>query len=480
MSVELPVEPTLQSPTRWGLSRFRPGFVCSLLSLSLGLSACSEALYPPRPPQTPGPALADPPTSRVTMHLSLTSSGLSQLIESTVPQTGEIPFTLIGPRKLLWQRSPITLSFDGATGKLGVRATITGEALLPVGSKSFSLTMSAEAQPVLSSDYLAQLQAPLVTVTSEDRLLRAAEWSAGVLSDLKEQIQKQLADLRIDLRPMLEQSYLKLAQPFSFEVGDAKACGRLGLVAIEAGPTVLAGGIEKDLGAVIAPSVSMPCTQQAGMAKGATSVPPLHNVSSIPSGPFTVTLPIAATYDELQRAMKQAFTDGKLFFSKDYPDLYLEKPEVYASGGQVVTKLHLSGFVRKGFKVSLDGDLFMAGHPQVRDNELSIPDLEPTVETKNALLKLKTTLDTDGLRRQVREATRLDIGTRLRTVREKIEKDLVTRQKIPTPTGNGPEACVRVDLGRIEVSDIFAHDAYLRLYVKATASAAAYLPCPLK
>jgi hypothetical protein len=120
----------------------------------------------------------------------------------------------------------------------------------------------------------------------------------------------------------------------------------------------------------------------------------------------------------------------------------------------------------------------MAGHPQVRDNELSIPDLEPTVETKNALLKLKTAIDTEGLRRQVRQATRLDIGARLQAVRAKFEKDLVSRQRIPTPAGNGPEACVRVDLGRVEVSDVFAHDAYLRLYVRATANVAAYLPCP--
>jgi hypothetical protein len=448
------------------------------LAMLLSTSACTEALYPPRPPQTPGPALADPPTSRVTMHLSLTSAGLSQLIEASVPQRGEVPFTLIGQRKLIWQRTPITLAFDGATGKLGVRATITGEATLPVGSKSFSLTMAAEAQPVLSSDYLASLQAPNVTITSEDRLLRAAEWGGGVLSDIKEQIQKQLAELRIDLRPMLEQSYLKLAQPFSFKVGDATACGRLGLVAIEAGPTVLAGGLEKDLGAVIAPSVTMPCSTEGGMAAGATTVPPLHNVSSIPSGPFTVTLPVAATYAELQKAMKQAFTNGKLFFSTEYPDLYLTNPEVYASGGQVVTKLHLDGFVKKGFKVGLSGDLYMAGHPQVRDNELSIPDLEPTVETKNALLKLKTAIDTEGLRRQVRQATRLDIGARLQAVRAKFEKDLVSRQRIPTPAGNGPEACVRVDLGRVEVSDVFAHDAYLRLYVRATANVAAYLPCP--
>src|SRR6185295_17178975 len=75
----------------------------SLLSVCLFLSACSEALYPPRPPQMPGPALAEPSPSRMTMHVSLTASGLSKLIEATVPQNGEVPFTLLGQRKLVWR-----------------------------------------------------------------------------------------------------------------------------------------------------------------------------------------------------------------------------------------------------------------------------------------------------------------------------------------------------------------------------------------
>ncbi len=437
-------------------------------------SACSEALYPPRPPQTPGPALAEPPPSRITMHISLTATGLSRLFEASVPQTGEVPFTLLGQRKLIWRRSPIELAFDGALGKIIVRATINGEAALPATSKSFSLNFTAEAQPVLSSDYMAQLQAPSVTVQSDDRFLRAAEWGGGVLSDLKLDLEKRLRELRIDLRPVLADSYRKLAQPFRFAVGNANACVRLGLQSIEAGPTVLAGGIEKDLGVVVAPSVTLPCSSEIGLAAGAEVLPPLHNVASIPSGPFAVTVPVAATYEELQKAMKQAFTGGKLFFSKEYPDLYLEKPEIYASGGQVVTKLHLNGFAKKGFRVHLEGDLYLAGHPQVRDNDLSIPDLEPTVATKNALLKLKTSLDSEDIRRQARDALRLDIGARLQAVRGKVTKDLIVRQKI----NGGPEACVHADLGRVEVTDVFAHDTYLRMYVKVAASLAAYLPCP--
>lgn len=450
-------------------------FACAGL---LGLGACSEALYPPRPPQLPGPALAEPPPSRMTMHVSLTSAGLSKLIESTVPLSGEVPFTLLGPRKLLWQRTPVELSFDGATGKIGVRATINGEAMLPATSKRFSLNFTAEAQPVLSSDYLAQLQSPVVTIQSDDRLLKAAEWSAGVLSDLKTDLEKRLRELRVDLRPVLADNYQKLAKPFSFKVGEANACVRMGLQSIEAGPTVLAGGIEKDIGIVVAPSVTLPCTDEQGMAKGAAALPRLHNVASIPSGPFEVTIPVAATYEELQKAMSQAFTGGKLFFSKDFPDLYMEKPEVYASSGQIVVKLHLNGFVKKGFKVHLEGDLFMTGRPQVRDNELGVPDLEPTVATQNALLKLKTSIDSDSIKRQARDALRLDIGARLQSARAKVTKDLLVRQRLSSGSADSPEACVKVDLGRVEVTDVFAHDAYLRMYVKVAASTAAYLPCP--
>ncbi len=447
----------------------------TFLAGALLSSACSEALYPPRPPTTPGPALAEPPQSRVNLHVSLTQDGLSKLIEASVPTTGEVPFSFLGQRKLTWRRTPIELRFNNASGTIGVHATIQGTATLPATTTNVSINLTAEAQPVLSSDYIARLQVPQVQVTSDDRLLRAAEWSAGALSTIREQVEKQLRELRIDLRPVLAQSYLKLAKPFPFKVGDASACVRLGLQSIEAGPTVLAGGIEKDLSVVVAPSVTLPCTKEQGSAVGAQTLPPLHNVASIPAGPYEVVVPVAATYDELQKAMGQAFTNGKLFFSPEFPNLYLEKPEVYASGGQIVTKLHLNGFVKKGLTVNLAGDLYMTGHPQVRDNELEVPDLEPTIETTSALLKLKTAIDPNGMRKQVRQALRLDIGARLQAVREKLGKDLMVRQQV----NGGPEACVQASVGRIEVTNIFAHDAYLRLYVKVSAQSAAYLPCPL-
>ena len=444
-----------------------------LLGLGLLSTACTEALYPPRPPVSPGPALADPPQSRVNMHISLTEAGLHQLIEATVPLQGEVPFTFLGQRKLQWKRTPIELRFNNAASTIGVRATIMGQATLAT-NPTFSITLTAEAQPALGSDYTALLQNPQVQVQSDDKLLRAAEWGGHALTTIKDEIEKRLRELRIDLRPLLAENYEKLAKPVTFPVGDASACVKLGVQSIEAGPTVLSGGFEKDLSIVVAPSVTLPCSSEKGIAGGATKLPPLHNVASIPTGPFEVTVPIAATYGELQKAMKQAFTDGKLVFDPDYPNLYLEKPELYASGGQIVTKLHLNGFIKKGWKIDLEGDLFMSGSPEIVDNQLSVPNLEPTIETKSALLKLKISLDSDKMKKQIRQALRLDIGGRLQAVRDKLSKDLLVRHKL----NPGPESCVKADIGRVEIAGLFAHDAYLRMYVKVSARAAAYLPCP--
>jgi hypothetical protein len=183
-----------------------------------------------------------------------------------------------------------------------------------------------------------------------------------------------------------------------------------------------------------------------------------------------VSVPIAARYDELAKAMSLAFTDGKLFFSKEFPELYMEKPEVYASKDQIVLKLHLNGPIKKyGIDTTLAGDIFMTGHPVVEDNELRVPDLEPTIETSSFLLSLKAALDGSTIRDQARAALHLDIGERLGAVRSKLSTDL--------SFGDG-QGCLKAAANKIEVSSVHVHSAYLRVYVSVTGTAAAYLPCP--
>jgi hypothetical protein len=212
--------------------------------------------------------------------------------------------------------------------------------------------------------------------------------------------------------------------------------------------------------------VTLPCTYPDHEPE----LPPLANVASLPTGPFTVSIPVAARYEELQKAMVLAFTDGKLYFSKEFPKLYMEKPEIYASKDQLVLKLHIVGPIHKfGIDMNLDGDLYMVGHPTVVDNEIRVPDLEPTIETQSFLLRLKAALDGSSIRDQAREALHLDIGDRLAEVRKKLSSDL---------SFGDNQGCLRSNVSKIEVTGVHTHQGYLRVYVALTGQASVYLPCP--
>lgn len=145
-------------------------------------------------------------------------------------------------------------------------------------------------------------------------------------------------------------------------------------------------------------------------------------------------------------------------------------PEVYAAKDQIVLKLHIGGPIHKyGIDLDLNGDLYMTGHPVVVDNELRVPDLEPTLETSNFLLKLGAAIGGNTMRDQARAALKLDLSERLKSVKQKLSTDLAF--------GNG-QGCVKAEADKIEISAVHVHGAYLRVYVSVTGRASVYVPCP--
>ena len=447
-------------------------FACDLMrTATLGflvlVSACvgDSALYPPRPLDAPMSAIADPSPSRVVLHATITAAGMKKALEDNVPLVGEGVLPLLRrERKFTWRRGPVALKFD--RGRLAIELHVDANVDMPVGSIDAPLDFHIAAEPVLTSEYKAKLQSIEVRVTSEGKLIRAVDKFADVLPKIQGEIDKKIADFVYDLRPILNETFQRIVRPIDLPIGDATGCAYLRVLSVEAGPTVLADGFEKDLAFVVAPSVTFPCA----LEDKAEALPPLANVSSIPSGPFVVSIPIAARYDELAKAMTLAFSDGKLFFSKEHPDLYLTNPEVYASREQLVLKLRIAGPARKfGVNVDMNGDLFMTGHPAVVDNELRVPDLEPTIETSNFLLKVKATIDGAEIREQARAALRLDLSARLKVARDKLSTNLTF--------GDG-QGCVRADTDKIEVNGVHVHSQYLRVYVSVTGRTNAYVPCP--
>ena len=465
-----------------------------LAGLLLLTTACGPAhtfaLYPERPPGNTGAPVVDPPPSRIVLHATVARAALELALDQAVPRTGSGTFPLLGSeRRYLWQREAFVVAFRGGRLLVDTHAKASVELLGTV--QELNIDLHIDTEPVVSSSYEARLQSPEVKVSSPDTRLKIAQSLAGALDKIRQGIEDNLRDFKYDLRPLINEAYQRIARPIDLPLGDAKGCAQLSVLGVEAGPTVLADGIEKDLALVVAPSITLPCA-----ASGAPPpLPPLANVAAVQSGPFTVQIPVAARYEELEHAMSLAFTNGKLYFSKDMPNLFLEKPAVYASRDQLVVKVHISGRVKKGaIDTTLDGDLYMVGHPTVVDNEIRVPDLEHTIDTKSFLLKLATAFSGDTIRDQAREALHLDIGERLKQVRAKMSTELSfggTDAPVPTPgeprlpsslqptaPPPGSGGCVRAAVNRFEVASVHAHASYLRLYINITGQAAVYLPCP--
>jgi hypothetical protein len=439
----------------------RPLFLPLLL---VGCGGVLTPLYPPRPDAVPGPALAEPEPARVVVHTTVSSLALGHALDAAIPELGAGTFPLLGSqRRYVWKRQPMQVTFS--QGRVKVTANVL--ATVEVGTLlELPMTLTIVGEPVIASDYHARLQSAEVQVTSDDPRLHAAQSVAGALDKIRDQIDGKLKEFSYDLQPLLGEAYARIAKPLDIPLGDAHGCAELRVLSVEAGPTVLADGIEKELAVVVAPAITLPCTAPSVPAP----LPPLANVATIIPGPFKVIVPIAAKYDELAHAMGLAFTNGKLFFSKEFPELYMEKPEIYSAKDQLVLKLHINGPIHKyGISANLDGDLFMSGHPQVIDNELRIPDLEPTIETSNFLLRLKAALDGGSIRDQARDALHLDLGARLSSVRDKLSSEL---------SFNNNQGCLRAAVNKIEVTGVHTHQSYLRLYVALTGQASVYLPCP--
>jgi hypothetical protein len=399
------------------------------------------------------------------MHLSVANAALQTSLDDALPRSGEGNFQALGSsRRYTWRRESPTVTTAG--GRVAVRLPVTLTVPVPLTTLQFPLTLVVEGEPVIRPDFVVAFQGVTARVTSSDARVGLAQSVAGVNDVVAREIETRVQESTFDLRPLLRQAYDRLTKPVPLDVADAKGCAFFRVLSLEASPTLVAGGLEKDVALVVAAEVSFPCSAD----EAAATLPPLQNVSTLAPGPFSVTVPIVARYDELTKAMGALFTDGRYYFSKDHPRVYLTEPEVYASQDQLVVKMRIRGTASAGvLPGELDGDLYLSGHPTVRDNEISVPDLEPTIETKNFLLQLTAMTDNDRMRDDARRALRVDLSARLAPIKDQLRWFV----ELDRPAG-----CVTFAVDRIEVTGIFPHGSFLRAYVTLTARASASFPCP--
>jgi hypothetical protein len=469
-----------------------------MLAVTLGCATSSmetgrqrTTIAPARPLTSSSTPWVEPPLSRPTMHLTVTKAGLEALLDVLVPRSDGGDYAFLGARSFRYERGPFSLAFDDARKAITATTSVTATVDVPGAMLTVPLSVTADMQPILTADHRLALQAVTVKVTSNDHRVRLADAIAGLVVHVEKALQEQLAVLAVDLRPAFSSIDDTLGAPVFLPLSPAQACFHLDVRAWEAGPAVFAQGFERDLALTVAPSLTLPCALRD--AGGTTIVvhesdvaerrlpprpplPPLKNVSGIEGGPFVLTIPIAAGYDELRKAATLAFVDGRLFFSQDHPGLFIAEPELFASEGAVIVRVRLGGFATiAGVRVDVDGELFLSGRPSIEDDVIAFHDLDLTLASEQALIQTAFAVKKADLNVAVQRALRFDLGSRLQTVRQKVESAL-NRQTVVV--AGVPALCTRVDIGRLAVTELSAHDAYLRATVATTALLSASLPCP--
>ncbi len=180
-------------------------FMKRLLVAALFVAGCggtSSAVYPPRPPAVPGLAVSDPAPSKVVVHATITSAGLQHALDQQIPRSGSGAFHAVGSdHRYIWSRKPLELAF--AQGRVNVHAHVDATVEALGTTMDFPLDLDIAAEPVVSSDYRARLQAPQVQVTSPDPRLRMAQSIGGALDSIRAQLETQVRTFVYDLRPII-------------------------------------------------------------------------------------------------------------------------------------------------------------------------------------------------------------------------------------------------------------------------------------
>jgi hypothetical protein len=116
----------------------------ALVAGSFAVAGCAEALYPPRPAATFGPPIADPPPSRVVVHVTWSKAGMQHAVDEWLPKSGEGSFQMMGsPKPYRWRRAGAELTFD--RGRLVARSHVMGQLSLLGTSIEFPIDLLVRA-----------------------------------------------------------------------------------------------------------------------------------------------------------------------------------------------------------------------------------------------------------------------------------------------------------------------------------------------
>ena len=423
------------------------------------LLSCSKPIYPKVVTDYIERPIAEVPSFQYHIHMGATQDGLLSLLEQTLPKEGSFK-----DNKHEYQFKRGEFLLDIKDDKIDLTAPISIHNIPVLGRAD--LNVRVQVHPFLTQEYKVVFQDLKIETELKGNSLKMLNWFVGIEKLLVSVIEEKVQKFDFSIRPIMNEHFEKHARSRNFDVGDAKGCIVYNIKRIEMDDTKYIGGIEQDMSITLAPSVTIPCAAQ----EDSTDLPILHHVSSVHTGPNRIMIPIAVTYDGLREAVGTIFEEGKFFFSKAHKDLYVTEPDIFTLEDSIIIKMQLKGKLRSVFSPKIDGAIYFKGTIGISDNVLSVHDIDTYAGTGEFLLKLATDIKKKSIIQELERALEIDITQLISEPKAQYSQ----RYPIKDLDGLG---CVKSNIGKVAVEDIFLHKSYVRVYLSADASTDLYIPC---
>ncbi|MGV1014954.1 MAG: DUF4403 family protein [Methyloceanibacter sp.] len=189
---------------------------------------------------------------------------------------------------------------------------------------------------------------------------------------------------------------------------------------------------------------------------GTNPLPPLTGTAQGPA--FNVNLNAIVEYNKMARLLRQKLVGQTFAAGESWPArrirVTVRDVQVEASGGRVVISLAVTGFFR--------GTLRLMGTPIFRDRgrlrgEITIANIDYTVETRNLLVRLTNRIFQNRVRRSLQANAKFDISDELARAYQEINQALNSEL---TPTARLAGNLTNFGPGRIWVRKTGVEAAY--------------------
>jgi hypothetical protein len=416
------------------------------LPILLLAAACGTKVDVPAPSAaTTSLPLPEPAPSVVSIPISLTIDSVARKVERLVPkgqsregdwhELGKFPVVGTVYVREKWERDPLRLSISGDRAEVNAhvryRARIAERACLPlVGCRWVVLASCGHDGPMATLDVglrttvawrndwsvIPRTRPRPVRAGVRCRLTRA---NIDVTERVQEEVQKQLnrvapqvdAEMRkaVALRSRVEDAWNEVQKPIRADDS----------VYVLLRPDSIAVAPPTASGARVTTVVTVRVRPQVVIGPRPNVEPlPLPNYSSRKPGTnrFRIVMTAELPYTLANELLSKAVVGQKLTF-RDHT-VTVKRAWMYGSGEGVVVGVRVAGDAR--------GTLYFVGHPvyNAATREMSVPDLDFSVETRNVAGNAAGWLLHERLRDELRAAARFAVGDRIEKVRTDVDKAL--------------------------------------------------------